>query len=207
MGKIITASPNVQGANAHSVIYILKHSKGFVMGVGINTPIENVDVFTMLTRMNIPIINPARLSGTKIICGGPKNVTEGTILYSESFNNPSSKIYSISHTSSISILYAIGSSPTIMPTSFEICIGKYLWSENNIIEMIKNGRYFILNANFDLILRTPLEKRWRKTYELMGINPALLSTINTVDYDNPIQENKRNHELYKIEYNESKNNV
>lgn len=158
-----------------SVVYICEHNRDGAMGIIINKPIDSLTVQIVLSRLDItPAKNCAELEHPVFI-GGPIAEEQGFILHTPQSNFASSIGVSddIMITTSLDVLKSIGSSN--QPDNLFLALGYASWQTMQLEDEIAQNDWLVAPAAPELIFSVPIENRWQKAAELLGVNINTLS--------------------------------
>lgn len=178
--QLLIAMPGMVDDNfAGSVVYVCDHSDHGAMGLVINRPTD-VNLQTVFERLDLDLeIRP--LSDVSVCFGGPVHTDRGFILhmpdardeYSSSLKIPDG----LSMTTSKDILESLAQGRG--PQRFLMTLGYAGWSAGQLEdEIAANGWLNVpatLDETVDIIFNTPHEKKYDKTFALLGIDPHYLS--------------------------------
>lgn len=184
-GSLLVANPSVKGDTKGSVILIFSHSLGIVQGVCINKPHPIHDQLYVMEHIGLPPLSPERLIGKPVYIGGNSQMHHGIVIHDQdpgfykSSNTINDKLcVTLSNDVLINITQGVDE-----PTNYLLAIGRYSWSANDLFKLIKYGRYFVLNFDFDIVMRTPYSQIYDRCFEKLGFHPDTISRDNTIDFD------------------------
>ncbi|MCE7578795.1 YqgE/AlgH family protein [Aliivibrio fischeri] len=161
-----------------SVIYICEHDSDGTMGLRINEPVQ-ISLKGMLDQIELdnpsPIIFPQTLS-QPVLNGGPVSDDRGFVLHSNKDNYLSSiqVTNELSVTTSKDILATLGTE--YQPYKYLVALGYSGWEGGQLEKELSENTWLTLEADPSVIFDTPIPDRWRKALQLLGINPANLSS-------------------------------
>ncbi|XPF94016.1 YqgE/AlgH family protein [Colwellia sp. RE-S-Sl-9] len=156
-----------------SVIYVCEHNDEGAMGLIINLPI-NMTLNELLEHIEADVeSNP--VMNQKVLTGGPVSTQRGFVLHSPQKGWQSSLALSsdVMITTSKDILMALGTESA--PEKFLVTLGYAGWSPGQLEEEIKENSWLTIDADNDILFNTPIEQRWKKATEKLGIDIAHLS--------------------------------
>lgn len=162
-----------------SVIYVCEHNEEGAMGLMINTPID-VTVGGMLKQVDVQPVHPQLNIGSledPVLSGGPVSEDRGFILhktkdhYQSSIEMPDG----VSITTSKDILSVLGTEAE--PESYLVALGYSGWEAGQLETELAENSWLTIEADSEVIFDTPIQERWNKAVEKLGIDVAQLSTL------------------------------
>jgi putative transcriptional regulator len=157
-----------------TVTYICEHNNEGAMGLIINLPVD-ISLNELLTQIDADNDDVPRLA-QKVLTGGPVSPQRGFVLHSPQGGWSSS--LALSHevmiTTSKDILMALGTEQA--PEKFLVTLGYAGWDAGQLEEEIKANSWLTIPADNQILFETPIEQRWQKAAEKLGINIAHLSS-------------------------------
>lgn len=174
----LVAMPGMQDPYfQRSVVYLCEHNEEGAMGIIVNAPL-NVTIGTMLEQMSIPPLYPqSRLASLAkpVLSGGPVAEDRGFILHKSTDYYESTVKMSehISITTSRDILGVLGT--TAEPERYLVILGYAGWEAGQLEQELAENAWLTVDADPALIFDTPVNERWIKAIEKLGINIAQLS--------------------------------
>ncbi len=157
-----------------TVTYICEHNEEGAMGLIINLPID-LTLNELLAHIDADVeSNP--IMSQKVLTGGPVSTQRGFVLHSPQFCWKSSLPLSsdVMITTSKDILMALGTDQA--PEKFLVTLGYAGWGPGQLEEEIKANSWLTTHADGDILFNTPIEQRWKKATERLGIDIAHLSS-------------------------------
>lgn len=165
-----------------TVIYICEHNKNGAMGIIINKIIQNLTIKNILNKLNIH--TSTCLFGRKIndpiIMGGWQAEDRGFILHSskKQFHSSIKISDNTFMTTSRDILESINYLDK--PYNLLVALGYCVWGKNQLEKELLKNYWLTTSANNNILFHTPIENRWKKASEEIGIDISRLS--NNYDY-------------------------
>ncbi|MDP7591314.1 MAG: YqgE/AlgH family protein [Litorilituus sp.] len=179
-----------------TVTYICEHNDEGAMGLIINLPV-NICLNDLLKQIDdeadseaqVGIVDDNHLDKQQkenssllasleqpVLSGGPISQNRGFVLHSTQQGWKSSLALSkdIMITTSKDILLALGTKNA--PEKFMVTLGYAGWGPGQLEEELKENSWLTIEANSDIIFKTPIEQRWQKATEMFGIDVAHLSS-------------------------------
>lgn len=177
-----------------TVTYICEHNDEGAMGLIINSPVSislndllkqideeddstEKDEAEVIERLQ-DFAKDSLLSTLEqpVLSGGPISQNRGFVLHSTQSGWKSSLALSenIMITTSKDILMALGTEKA--PEQFMVTLGYAGWGPGQLEKELQENSWLTIEANSDIIFNTPIEQRWQKATEMLGIDLAHLST-------------------------------
>jgi putative transcriptional regulator len=171
-----------------TVTYICEHNEEGAMGLIINLPVKLtlIDLLAQLdSEEDINTIDEnSRFQADEyknklqqmVLSGGPVAKQRGFVLHStqDGWSSSLSLSDDIMITTSKDILLALGTDKA--PDKFMVTLGYAGWGPGQLEQELKENSWLTTPANTEIIFDTPVEQRWKKSTEKMGIDLAHLST-------------------------------
>ncbi|WP_392565197.1 YqgE/AlgH family protein [Utexia brackfieldae] len=174
----LIAMPKVQDAIfEQSVVYICEHSHEGAMGIVINKSIDDLNVETVLARLDITPYKLCAEMEQPVFIGGPLAEEQGFILHTPQENFASSIRISddIMITTSLDLLRSIGSKQ--QPDNILLALGYAGWQENQLEKEIINNDWLVSPAYPQIIFDEPIETRWQSAAKKLGVNINTISSL------------------------------
>jgi len=173
--QLLIAMPTLDDSYFNkTVTYICEHNEEGAMGFIINLPID-LTLNELLAHIDADVeSNP--IMSQKVLTGGPVSTQRGFVLHSPQFCWKSSLPLSndVMITTSKDILMALGTDQA--PEKFLVTLGYAGWGPGQLEEEIKANSWLTTYADGDILFNTPIEQRWKKATDRLGIDMAHLST-------------------------------
>jgi len=111
-----------------------------------------------------------------VLSGGPISQNRGFVLHSTQAGWKSSLALSseVMITTSKDILLALGTEKA--PEKYMVTLGYAGWGPGQLEKELQENSWLTIAANSDIIFNTPIEQRWQKATEMLGIDIAHLSS-------------------------------
>jgi putative transcriptional regulator len=157
-----------------TVTYVCEHNDEGAMGLIINLPID-LTLNELLAHIDADVASNPAMS-QKVFTGGPISSERGFVLHSPQNGWKSSLPLSeeLMITTSKDILMALGTDQA--PSNFIVTLGYAGWGPGQLEEEIKANSWLTTPADSDILFNTPIEQRWKKATEKLGIDIAHLSS-------------------------------
>jgi len=173
--QLLIAMPSLNDPYFYkTVTYICEHNDDGAMGLIINLPV-NVTLNELLSQIDegkedIPELDQ------QVLTGGPVSTDRGFVLHSPQSGWSSSLALSKEFmiTTSKDILMSLGSEKG--PDNYMVTLGYAGWGPGQLEQEIQANSWLTTPADTDIIFNTPIEQRWQKATEKLGIDLAHLSS-------------------------------
>lgn len=194
--QLLIAMPTLDDSYFNkTVTYICEHNEEGAMGLIINLPI-NITLSDLLKQIepdegkasdkansneSSDLTDKATTDITNsleqlVLTGGPLAQQRGFVLHSSQSGWTSSLVLSkeLMITTSKDILLALGTEKA--PEKFMVTLGYAGWGPGQLEQELKANSWLTTPADNDIIFNTPIEMRWKKATEKLGIDLAHLSS-------------------------------
>ena len=173
--QFLMAMPGmVDGEFAGTVIYLCEHGPKGALGLVINRPTD-LSVAGLLEKieLNLEIALPQNAA---VYFGGPVHTDRGFVLHSPSGSFSSSiRLGQLALTTSRDVLEAVARGNG--PDKMLVTLGYAGWGAGQLESEIAQNAWLTVPANADVIFATPPEDRYAAALKLLGIDPAMLSSV------------------------------
>ena len=172
---LLIAMPSLGDTFFHrTVTYICEHNEEGAMGLIINLPV-NVTLNELLSQLDADKKSLPSLE-KMVLTGGPVSPDRGFVLHSPQNSWKSSLALSdeIMITTSKDILMALGTE--LSPPDYLVTLGYAGWGPGQLEQEIQENSWLTTPADSEILFKTPIEKRWQKAAEKLGIDVAHLSS-------------------------------
>lgn len=176
--QLLIAMPSLDGSFfGRSVTFICEHDDQGAMGLVINKSSE-ISVSRLLNEIDIETNDDSELSSQNVLTGGPVQTDRGFVLHT------GGKIWSssialpgdINVTTSKDILQSLSTDQA--PDQFLLTLGYAGWTAGQLEDEMANNAWLTIEADHDILFNTPVEKRWEKAIQKLGIDISQLSAIS-----------------------------
>jgi putative transcriptional regulator len=196
--QFLIAMPSLDdGYFNKTVTYICEHNDEGAMGLIINMPV-NITLHDLLKQIeendnehpdedNTEIEQQSNSAGEDnislhhsleqlVLSGGPISQNRGFVLHRTQAGWKSSLALSddIMITTSKDILLALGTESA--PEQFMVTLGYAGWGPGQLETELQSNSWLTIDADSDILFNTPIEQRWKKATEKLGIDIAHLSS-------------------------------
>jgi putative transcriptional regulator len=180
-----------------TVTYICEHNDEGAMGLIINMPV-NITLHDLLKQIEendkaktsedkAALASEKKPDSEENIClansleqlvlsGGPISQNRGFVLHRTQSGWKSSLALNddIMITTSKDILLALGTNKA--PEQFVVTLGYAGWGPGQLETELQTNSWLTIDADSDILFNTPIEQRWQKATEKLGIDIAHLSS-------------------------------
>lgn len=172
----LVAMPSLDDVNfSRAVIFLEEHSSEGAIGLIVNKPLH-LNLGNVMDHLEIKITRP-HIADQSVLMGGPVGQDQGFVLHrpwskaaTPTRNNPNSEIC-ISSSKEILRQIATGQGPE----GFVITLGYSGWEPGQLeLEIFRND-WLVVPGKADILFDTPIEQRWRRSAQLLGIDITQLS--------------------------------
>ncbi len=171
------------GVFSRSVVYLCEHSERGAMGLIINKP-SDLSMRQLFDKLDLPL-RREDLAPSPVLLGGPLHAERGFVLHDpiclpESEQDDSS-IYGstltveggLEMTTSRDVLEALSSG--VGPRRVLVTLGYASWGEGQLESELAENVWLTVPASAEVVFDTPLEQRYDKALDLLGLQPWMLS--------------------------------
>lgn len=158
-----------------TVTYICEHNDEGAMGLIINLPIE-LTLNELLTQLEEELEQEIPELAQQVLNGGPVSTDRGFVLHKPQSGWSSSLALSkdVMITTSKDILLSLGSDKA--PDKYMVTLGYAGWGPGQLEQEIQANSWLTTPADEEILFDTPIEMRWQKATEKLGIDLAHLSS-------------------------------
>ncbi len=161
-----------------SVIYVCEHNEEGAMGLMINAPID-ITIGKMLERVDVKPSHPKLISESlekPVLNGGPVSEDRGFILHQpkDEYESSIKMTDNISVTTSKDILGVLGTEAE--PNHYIVALGYSGWEPGQLEIELSENSWLTVEADPDVMFDTPINERWQKAVQMLGIDVAQLSS-------------------------------
>ncbi|NVJ56359.1 MAG: YqgE/AlgH family protein [Vibrionaceae bacterium] len=174
----LVAMPGMKDPYFHrSVIYVCEHNDEGAMGLMINAPID-ITVGKMLKQVDVQPVHPQLYTESldkPVLNGGPVSSDRGFILHHPKDHYESSIQMTdyLSVTTSKDILSVLGTEAE--PNNYLVALGYSGWEAGQLESELSENSWLTIEADPDVIFNTPINERWSKAVQMLGIDASQLS--------------------------------
>ena len=175
----LIAMPGVDGEPfARSVVYMCEHSERGALGLVINKP-SDIQLQQLFDKVDLPL-GRSDLRESPVFQGGPVQTDRGFVLH-ESMMPGEEAVYAstlaipggLEMTTSKDVLEALSTGAG--PRKVFISLGYSAWGEGQLESEISENSWLTVEADPALIFEVPVEQRYDKALQLLGLHSWMLS--------------------------------
>lgn len=178
----LVATPSLAGSFwQKAVIYMCEHDPDEgSMGIMVNNPLPDITFSHVVKGLNLPpAANTPTAHGNEpiILTGGPVETNRGFVLHDEHYTHEST-LHLAPHihlTATADIVRHIAQGHATQNLNF--CLGYAGWSAGQLEEEIAENSWLMLEADPEILYKTPTTERYQACLSRLGINPERISTI------------------------------
>jgi len=180
----LIAMPGLEdGVFSRSVVYLCEHSERGAMGLIINK-VADLNLRQLFDKVDLPL-RREDLTGRPVLHGGPVHTERGFVLHDpvrmEDPAQDGGSIYAstltvpggLEMTTSRDVLEALSSGAG--PRRVLITLGYASWGEGQLESELGENSWLTVPASAEIVFDTPLEQRYDKALDLLGLKPWMLS--------------------------------
>ncbi len=179
-GHLLLAMPHMNDPRFHrAVIFMCVHDEKGAMGMVINNPLPSPDFTDVLSQVGINPDAPldASVRNVPVLSGGPVQGVHGFLLHSADFQQKDTiqvdDLFSISGTID-SLRSIVGG---YRPEKMLFTLGYAGWGPGQIEQELQENMWLSTQAGHEIVFDTRPEDKWEKAFSVLGISPAMISTI------------------------------
>jgi putative transcriptional regulator len=177
----LIAMPGLEDeAFAKSVVYLCEHSARGALGLVINKPTD-IKLKGLFDKVDLPLRRDD-LSESPVFHGGPVQTERGFVLHEPMTSGDESAYAStmtipggLEMTTSKDVLEALSTGAG--PRRIFISLGYSSWGEGQLESELAENSWLTVGADAAVIFDTPVEKRYSKALELLGVSEYMLSSV------------------------------
>ncbi len=173
--QLLIAMPNLKDPYFHkTVTFICEHNDDGAMGLVINIPVR-ITLNELLVQIDADKPQ-TELLNQRILAGGPVSPDRGFVLHNNQAGWESSLALGngIMITTSKDILQSLGTDNA--PEQFMVALGYAGWGAGQLEAELQQNSWLNIDADKDILFNTPVELRWQKAAEKLGIDLGHLSS-------------------------------
>lgn len=165
---------------AGSVVYLCEHTEKGALGLVINKPID-IKLKNLFEKVELSL-EREDLADEPVYFGGPVQTERGFVLHEKLGGSGAESPYNstlaipggqLEMTTSKDVLEAL--SHGAGPKKVLITLGYSGWTAGQLEDEIGRNGWLTVNAQPEVIFDTPVEQRYDRALQLLGIDPRMLS--------------------------------
>lgn len=181
----LIAMPGMEDAVfAGSVVYLCEHSDRGALGLVINKP-SDIDLQGLFDKVELPL-GRADLLATPVFHGGPVQTERGFVLHESFFRDGSEENETaylstmtipggLEMTTSRDVLEAMSTGAG--PRKVLVSLGYSAWAQGQLESELADNSWLTVGADASVIFDTPVEQRYERALELLGVHAWTLSSV------------------------------
>ena len=179
----LIAMPGLDDATfARSVVYVCEHSERGALGLVINKP-SDISLKGLFDKVQLPL-GRDDLQRLPVFQGGPVQTDRGFVLHEPFFSEadkPEEPVYAstmsipggLEMTTSKDVLEALSTGNG--PRRVLVSLGYSAWGEGQLESELGDNSWLTVDADLAVIFDTPVDQRYDKALELLGLQIWMLS--------------------------------
>lgn len=170
----LIAMPTLVDPNFEATVtYMCAHSEEGAMGIVINRPLE-IELGEVLEQMELAPHDPAIVS-RPVYQGGPVHQDRGFVIHrpANEWNSTITISTDVGISTSRDILEAISTGDG--PDDALVALGYAGWGAGQIEHEMSQNAWLSGPADLEIIFQTPVNKRWQRAADIIGIDLASIS--------------------------------
>ena len=167
-------------AFARSVVYLCEHSERGALGLVINKP-RDIKLKGLFDKVDLPL-RREDLTESPVFNGGPVQTERGFVLHEPMTSGNESAYAStmtipggLEMTTSKDVLEALSTGAG--PRRVFISLGYSSWGEGQLESELAENTWLTVGADANVIFDAPIEKRYARALELLGVSELMLSAV------------------------------
>lgn len=174
-GKILIAMPGMDDPRfSQSVVFVCAHSNDGAMGLILNKPTGDLQLFDLMDQLDITRRATAR--ARPVHFGGPVETGRGFVLHETAYRPalPSLKVVGgFALTATLDILEDMAAGRG--PQSALVALGYAGWGSGQLEDEIAQNGWLVCDADHTLVFGTADAHKWEAALASLGISPLALS--------------------------------
>jgi len=179
----LIAMPGLDDAAfSRSVVYVCEHSERGALGLVINKP-SDINLMGLFDKVQLPL-GRDDLRQLPVFQGGPVQTDRGFVLHEPFFalaDKPDEPVYAstmsipggLEMTTSKDVLEALSTGNG--PRRVLVSLGYSAWGEGQLESELGDNSWLTVDADLSVIFDTPVDQRYDKALELLGLQVWMLS--------------------------------
>lgn len=162
---------------AGSVVYLCEHTENGALGLVINKPID-IKLRNLFEKVELKL-DRSELAEQPVYFGGPVQTERGFVLHEKveggtaPYNSTLSIPGGLEMTTSKDVLEALAEGAG--PSKVLVTLGYSGWQAGQLEDEIGRNGWLTVGADPKVIFDTPIDKRYDRAVQLLGIDPRMLS--------------------------------
>jgi putative transcriptional regulator len=176
--QFLIAMPGMgDGSFTGSVVYLCEHNEKGALGLVINKPID-IKLRNLFEKVDLNL-DREELAEQPVYFGGPVQTERGFVLHEKlddtnaAYSSTLSVPGGLDMTTSKDVLEAMAQGTG--PKRVLVTLGYSGWAAGQLEDEIGRNGWLTVDAQPEVIFDTPVERRYDRAIELLGIDPRMLS--------------------------------
>jgi putative transcriptional regulator len=174
-GKILIAMPGMEDPRFNqSVVFVCAHSQDGAMGLILNKPTGDLQLFDLMEQLEISRTPNAR--ARPVYFGGPVETGRGFVLHEAAYRPalPSLKVVGgFALTATLDILEDMAAGQG--PQSALVALGYAGWGPGQLEDELSQNCWLVCDADHSLVFATAAARQWEAALASLGVSPLTLS--------------------------------
>lgn len=176
-GRILLALPGMFDPRfARAVIALCIHDANGAFGIGVGQLHDGITFSTVLEDAGIDPGEVPGVAEAPVHIGGPVEPQRGFVLHTSDWGGVGTvsvdPLCSLSFSHDVLRAIAEGRGPS----RWLFALGYAGWGEGQLEEELHHHGWHVATGRGEILFDTPAERRWARTWETEGIDPALLAS-------------------------------
>jgi putative transcriptional regulator len=160
-----------------AVVYLCEHTENGALGLVINKPID-IKLKNLFEKVELKL-DRTELAEQPVFFGGPVQTERGFVLHEPRsdgqapFNSTLAVPNGLAMTTSKDVLESMAEGAG--PERVLVTLGYSGWGAGQLEDEIGRNGWLTVDADPKVIFDTPIEQRYQRAVELLGIDPRMLS--------------------------------
>jgi putative transcriptional regulator len=160
-----------------AVVYLCEHTERGALGLVINKPID-IKLKNLFEKVELNL-DREELAEQPVYFGGPVQTERGFVLHDKQgeggtpYNSTLSVPNGLAMTTSKDVLEALAGGAG--PRRVLVTLGYAGWQAGQLEDELGRNGWLTVDADPEVIFETPIEKRYDRALQLLGIDPRMLS--------------------------------
>ncbi|MBQ0945268.1 YqgE/AlgH family protein [Ideonella sp. 4Y16] len=176
--QFLIAMPGMlDGHFAGSVVYLCEHNAQGAMGLVINKPTD-ITLGSLFEKVDLSLPDEA-LAAQPVFFGGPVQTERGFVLHeplgadTPGFASTLAVPDGLAMTTSKDVLESVAAGHG--PQRLLVTLGYSGWGAGQLEDEIGRNGWLTVPADAALVFDTPIEQRYQRAMQLLGVDPRMLS--------------------------------
>ena len=167
----LIAMPTLQDTLfSKSVIYLYEHSPKGAMGIVVNKSLQ-ITLENLFQHLDIELVDES-VAELPVLAGGPVGPEQGFVIHDRlDPEDEGDQQVAISASKEMLTEISLGNGPD----NFIVALGYSGWEKDQLEKEITRNDWLVAPLDASILFSTPLEKRWQKAAETIGVDINRLS--------------------------------